>query len=49
MLEWIQAVIGGVIVMGLAAIVASFVKGRNPSLRENLSLDTSEHPYPPKV
>ena len=49
MLEWTQAVIGGVIVVGLAAIVASFIQARNPSLRENLSLDNSEQPNPPEV
>ncbi len=48
-LEWTQAVIGGVIVVGLAAIVASFIQARNPSLRENLSLDNSEQPNPPEV
>ena len=49
MLEWIQVVIGGVIVVGLAAIVASFIQGRSSSLRENLSLDNSEQPNPPEV
>lgn len=48
-LEWMQAVIGGVIVVGLAAIVASFIQGRSPFLRENLSLNSSEQPYPPEV
>lgn len=49
MLEWMQAVIGGVIVVGLTAIVVSFIQARNSSLRENLSVDNSEQPYPPEV
>lgn len=48
-LEWMQAVIGGVIVVGLTAIVVSFIQARNSSLRENLSVDNSEQPYPPEV